>query len=130
MFGACLMQFRCHGKATMKSGLAHDLPSSMDLRKESNQDCAYSRNTFHWWQRAMQEYSSRKLTFPRDRLSAIAGVARYFNDLRKRHGRPATYFAGLWVTDDNKALAWQLLWTCEQPMLFYTAIMDMFWNEK
>ncbi|KAH8883561.1 HET-domain-containing protein, partial [Thozetella sp. PMI_491] len=65
----------------------------------------------HEWTRAVEEYSSRKLTFQRDKLPALSGVAR---TIAERHSaaRPGLeYCAGLW----NWRWYEQLMWAAESP---------------
>ncbi|KAI0760155.1 heterokaryon incompatibility protein-domain-containing protein, partial [Fomes fomentarius] len=56
------------------------------------------------WYRLVEEYSSRALTRPSDKLPALAGAAAIF---RKAHGRSeGTYVAGLWKEDIVQGLVW------------------------
>jgi hypothetical protein len=58
---------------------------------------------FQTWYRIIEEYTSRDLTFPRDRLPAISGVASEF--------KKATCFQynyGIWRQDIHSGLAWRL----------------------
>ncbi|RPD52936.1 HET-domain-containing protein [Lentinus tigrinus ALCF2SS1-7] len=54
------------------------------------------------WYRLIEEYSSRALTRPSDKLPALAGAAAIFH---KAHGR-GTYIAGLWKEDIVQGLIW------------------------
>jgi hypothetical protein len=54
------------------------------------------------WGEIVKDYSSRKLTFGRDKLPALAGLAQKVQTATKH-----TYVAGLWL----ETLAWDLLWT-------------------
>lgn len=47
-----------------------------------------------FWYGLVQNYSSRSLTNPTDRLPAIEGMARAFDTLL--NGRQGRYLAGLW----------------------------------
>ncbi|KAF8854964.1 HET-domain-containing protein [Acephala macrosclerotiorum] len=53
------------------------------------------------WNETLTEYSSKKLTFSKDRLPAISGLARRFG--QAIGGR---YFAGLWERELPLALCW------------------------
>ncbi|KAJ3540687.1 hypothetical protein NM208_g4951 [Fusarium decemcellulare] len=56
----------------------------------------------HWWLRTVQEYAGRQLSYPeKDKLVAIAGIARVFN-----HVRRFKYLAGIF----RAHLPWALLW--------------------
>jgi hypothetical protein len=57
--------------------------------------------TLSWASRA-ENYSSRKLTFDKDKLLALAGLAPKVQKETKH-----TYLAGLWL----ETLAWYLLWS-------------------
>jgi hypothetical protein len=60
------------------------------------------------WSDIVAQYSTLKLTYPKDRLSAIAGLARPASLFM-----PSPYLSGIWGCD----LANGLLWTpCEHPM--------------
>jgi Heterokaryon incompatibility protein (HET) len=58
---------------------------------------------FEMWYEIVSEYSVRKLTFKRDRLPALSGLARKFHS-----SQTGSYLAGLWEKD----LAGGLLWKC------------------
>ncbi|KAH6884912.1 hypothetical protein B0T10DRAFT_462606 [Thelonectria olida] len=62
---------------------------------------------FNSWALIIRKYSALKLTFPRDRLAAISGVA---IELQRATGAP--YLAGLW---DHERLPSFLLWRTETP---------------
>ena len=50
----------------------------------------------------MEDYTYRALTFPQDRLVALAGLAE-----KHKHGTEDKYLAGLWKSDLPRALLWQ-----------------------
>lgn len=54
------------------------------------------------WSSIMEEYSRRDITFERDRLPALAGLAACY-----RQVTGYTYLAGLWLEEMPKALLWQ-----------------------
>ena len=60
-------------------------------------------NAFLLWQVGVRSYTSRALTFPSDRLPALAGVA---DVVHKRTG--SSYVAGLWQDDILGDLQWQI----------------------
>lgn len=60
------------------------------------------------WHRAVEEYTSRQISKPRDRLPAIAAVAQQFYQYLG-----PKYLAGVW----SKDLALDLLWEVREPIL-------------
>jgi hypothetical protein len=56
------------------------------------------------WNSVVWEYGSRKLTFPSDKLPALAGVAKVYSELLDDK-----YVAGLWRKSMLKGLFWQSL---------------------
>ncbi|KAF2141559.1 uncharacterized protein K452DRAFT_250239 [Aplosporella prunicola CBS 121167] len=60
------------------------------------------------WHRLVEDFSSRTLSSPTDRLIALAGVAQQF---RARLGFAADYVAGLWTAN----LPRDLLWVADTP---------------
>lgn len=49
--------------------------------------------------RTISIFSKRKLSYPQDRLSAVAGLARKLMKKKESTGEPAQYLAGLWLND-------------------------------
>jgi hypothetical protein len=79
------------------------------------------------WEILLTYYSQGKLTFPKDKLIAISGVARAmllqyksrgFNDI------DCGYFAGLWRKDIES----QLLWHVREPEKVATALQSPSWS--
>jgi hypothetical protein len=68
------------------------------------------------WAEVIKFYSRLKLTYPRDKLVAISGVARRFQD-----GIGDDYVAGLWRDDLAKQMLWReneewpIFWVNEEP---------------
>lgn len=60
---------------------------------------------FEFWSRIVQDYTSRRLTNPRDKLPALAGLAK---NAQQRSGDK--YYAGLWLS----CLPLDLLWCRER----------------
>jgi hypothetical protein len=60
------------------------------------------------WSHLVEAYSKRKLSFGKDKLVAISGLARMFAPLYK-----SDYVAGLWVKDLIRLLAWYVQTTTE-----------------
>jgi hypothetical protein len=64
----------------------------------------YSPELINFWNDSIREYSSCDLTFARDKLVAISGIAK-----RRQQAVPGNYFAGIWEKDFEH----QLCWRCE-----------------
>jgi len=58
------------------------------------------------WLEVVKDYTRLKLTFPTDKLPAVAGLARQFRQYRR-----GNYLAGLW----NDSLFEDLLWFAQPP---------------
>ncbi|KAH6970570.1 heterokaryon incompatibility protein-domain-containing protein [Ilyonectria sp. MPI-CAGE-AT-0026] len=84
-----------HWNATMQRLEAGKHPAKADLQDSEELEV---------WYLALQDYSSRKLTFERDRLPALAGIA-----ARLATTLGATYIAGLWREDLSRGLCWMLM---------------------
>jgi hypothetical protein len=75
-------------------------------------DCLFvDRDLNGSWYNLVQEYSMRTFTFFKDRLPAIAGLAKAF---QSRFSKKGTYLAGLWYEDIIRGITWQRLPTGEQ----------------
>jgi Heterokaryon incompatibility protein (HET) len=57
---------------------------------------------FDFWKEAVNLYSRGKLTYAKDKLIAICGVAKWFQDRMKDD-----YFAGIWRRNLEKQLCWR-----------------------
>jgi hypothetical protein len=76
----------------------HLLPADLDIS-----DPAMERK--FTWSYIVVDYTSRQLTFAKDRLPALSGLARYIS-----HTRPGdTYLAGLWKSELPSNLLWGVL---------------------
>lgn len=53
------------------------------------------------WMSVVQEYSSKQLTYPADKLPALSGIASFFSDTWN-----ADYLAGLWPQNFREQLCW------------------------
>ena len=60
-----------------------------------------------WWATVVRLYTSANLTFPRDKLPALSGIAR-----RIRSQKGGQYLAGLWRDENIEA---QLCWRVDEP---------------
>ena len=80
---------------------AGHIPAMSPYGRHSFGEFPPTKNTEEWWNEAIQDYSSRKLTFTKNKLPAISAIAA---QLSKINGQE--YLAGLW----KKNLLWDLLW--------------------
>lgn len=69
-----------------------------------NSSVANTKHSYWTWDTILEDYTSRKLTYAKDKLVAIAGLARVWGSINKDE-----YLAGLWRAD----LVTQLLWYCK-----------------
>jgi hypothetical protein len=79
---------------------------------------AYNR-----WYWLIERYSRRHLTFSRDKLPALSGLAERFLDLFAREeDRPNAkdYYCGIWRQDLLPGLLWREIGTMEQPNVYIT----------
>jgi hypothetical protein len=102
------MYWECGTETSCECGQLVDM-SSIDAPHRlvtRYQSFSYNKPIHYWWN-AIQEFSSRKLTAPTDRLPALSGFAANIqcNELGE-------YCAGLWTGD----LPWSLLWRPLQYM--------------
>lgn len=74
-----------------------------DGKVEDNDQNPWSTEnlSLHDWYWAMKDYSTRELTYARDRLPAVSGVAARFHATRN-----CDYYAGLWANDFPYCLGW------------------------
>jgi hypothetical protein len=54
------------------------------------------------WSKTIEQFSAKKITYENDRLPALAGIARLY---QQKTGR--TYIAGLWLEDGPETFAWR-----------------------
>ncbi|KAL2075364.1 hypothetical protein VTL71DRAFT_307 [Oculimacula yallundae] len=75
-----------------------------------SQDCQTDRTTksmMEFWTELVRTYSALDLTFERDRLPALSGIARRLSEMFD-----TTYLAGLWREDLPSQLLWSTLTEC------------------
>lgn len=68
-------------------------------------------DTFAEWYEVVETYSSKRLTFERDRLPAILGLARKFAALDKTLDH---YIFGIWEEDIHRGLLWRTVTATER----------------
>ncbi|KAE8446499.1 hypothetical protein EG329_011962 [Mollisiaceae sp. DMI_Dod_QoI] len=84
----------------MLSGRLLTLPPPLDFFNINERDALNPNST---WLEVVEGYCcSRELTFPNDKLPAMAGLARAFKKLTED-----TYLAGLWKSDWARGALWQ-----------------------
>jgi hypothetical protein len=59
------------------------------------------KDVFRRWQQIVEEYSQCELTIPNDKLPALSGIARLFQE-----ATADTYLAGLWKSRLRESLTW------------------------
>ncbi|AEO69830.1 uncharacterized protein THITE_157610 [Thermothielavioides terrestris NRRL 8126] len=89
------------------------MPSRITMERVGDEtllpwDPRRSRPWIEDWCRVVETYSGRDLTFPQDRLLALAGLAAFFEwKLRNPRDPDATFYAaGMWKQDLARQLAW------------------------
>ncbi|KAF2436003.1 HET-domain-containing protein, partial [Tothia fuscella] len=78
--------------------------SNSDTPVDSNLSAEHSI-----WHRVIEQYTRRELTYPNDRLAAIAGLANAF-----ANHNDDEYLAGLWRRDLPHGLLWAKGYKCEE----------------
>ena len=71
------------------------------LDQDSTRDTVDLASTTRKWLEVVQEYTARSLIYHRDRLPALSGVARTFQEILRDK-----YRAGLWWSDLARGLLW------------------------
>lgn len=91
--------------------------SKLNLRKlfgEKQLDkCGSPHDAHYYWQKVVENYSSRALTQPLDRLAAISGIA-----ARVQKKTKSRYVAGMWMGNIEMDLLWRRATACpavEEP---------------
>ncbi|KAB2576891.1 hypothetical protein BFW01_g2128 [Lasiodiplodia theobromae] len=103
------LQMRCSQYRRLENG--HRLSENYTLNKSFRAD----------WYTWIRSYSQREITYPRDRLGAVSGVAKYFSRRLEENGRPAEYLVGLWR---DESLERDLRWVITEPGLSYKEMME------
>ncbi|CZR54078.1 uncharacterized protein PAC_03961 [Phialocephala subalpina] len=80
-------------KASRGTGVSRSFPKMADFLD--------SRYVVEQWQQLVEDYCMRDLSFAKDKLLAIVGVAAEFHNIY-----PDTYLAGLWKCEIVRHLAW------------------------
>jgi hypothetical protein len=93
------MYFECNQGIIGEDGYHDDQRLCLLSRNEQSQEEKADRK---WWNHLLWTYGDRKLTKPTDKLPAMSGLAKLFE---QRLG--AKYIVGLWSDDLIEGLAWQ-----------------------
>ncbi|KAK0622502.1 hypothetical protein B0T14DRAFT_428531, partial [Immersiella caudata] len=86
------------------------MPSEVDQQLPSGHGAGWELQSlpagggYLGWYKAVAAFSSRELTFSRDKLPALSGIARYIWDPRNLRQE---YLAGLWRGDIHRGLLWR-----------------------
>jgi hypothetical protein len=91
-------------------------PSHYPVSRESRHSSQHQL-----WYKILEDYSGRSLTRPSDRLPALSGLARLFEN---RIG--ATYVAGLWRDAIVEGLSWQAVSMIDENGMVYPAQEESF----
>ncbi|KAI0194773.1 heterokaryon incompatibility protein [Xylaria flabelliformis] len=103
----CLTEHKCEGFPNGIPG--HHSDKKMDPLFRSLSSTSLNRpqkmelSIFNLWQNVVQRYSQCALTYPSDKLFAIAGIAQLFHDATGDE-----YVAGLWKSRLIEMLDWQV----------------------
>ncbi|APA10909.1 hypothetical protein SS1G_03407 [Sclerotinia sclerotiorum 1980 UF-70] len=113
-----MVQFRCDNRVRLEG----------DHRKDYDRVRVGNGEDYEiWWFGVVEEYSSRELSYPKDRLGGLAGVAKFISDYLIENGSTAEYLAGLWLND---RLEHQLRWEYIEPKLSFTAMLEYLQDER
>ncbi|KAH8671719.1 heterokaryon incompatibility protein-domain-containing protein [Xylariales sp. PMI_506] len=105
MFWECATCLTCEDeKVYYPQNSGHAVGIFLQVRSRMLQQAEYDWDD---WFLLLEEYTTRKLTMPSDKLPALAGAASLF--LSRRPG--ATYLAGLWGEDLARGLQWGAYYT-------------------
>ncbi|KAH7125931.1 heterokaryon incompatibility protein-domain-containing protein [Dactylonectria macrodidyma] len=74
-------------------------------------DVQRSRSHFDIWYTMLEEYGDKELSFEKDNIPALSGLAALFH---KAHN--TTYLGGLWKEDLHRGLAWYVGLNDERPV--------------
>lgn len=98
----CECKCECGAESSLRPQLLPGLP-----KPGSSMNNFPNHNTqYEFWRRAVEDYSSRKLKFVRDRLPAISALASVLGSSAEN-----PYLAGLWKRDSVNLMRWK----CKTP---------------
>ncbi|RDW63478.1 hypothetical protein BP6252_11023 [Coleophoma cylindrospora] len=109
------LQWSCRTETTCEcggvAGFSHR-PSPEKLQPDN----MTAEDAFLFWCHTVGEYSSRQLTFTKDKLAAVAGIAKMLHSKTGSH-----YIAGLWEDDLIHGLLWSRVPRDRNPPGSYSA---------
>jgi hypothetical protein len=112
IYWSCLSQQYCeshsttqnHPKSRWDSAVTFKIPQQLPLVEITK----YTSVSADWYI-LLNEYANRNITFDRDRLPAISGLAKEFAaTIETPYNK---YCAGIWQSDFRRGLLWRALWT-------------------
>jgi hypothetical protein len=98
---SCLTAF--HGEDDSRTSADKAIYSPKNFRRKDMiaGKGLYTRSTTQFWYTMVERYNRRALTFEKDKLPAISGIAREVAAITKH-----TYKAGIWLEDAHTGLRW------------------------
>lgn len=117
VFGPKMLQMRCRQAVKLEDGYFSSLWRRPD---------GFFSNDYFWFS-GISEFSKKEITYVRDRLSAVSGVARYISRALEERGCSVKYLAGLWLND---TFPQQLCWVIPEPRQSYKEMMTGLMNEE
>jgi hypothetical protein len=91
----------CYYAESGESQPCHPLLKYIDENSATYFGEQLNKDVYLSWYQLIQDYTGRALTFEKDKLTAVAGLASKFADICK-----SRYVAGLWKDDIEKGLIW------------------------
>ena len=107
----CRKGFHCdgwlfHQHEFLRSRWLPEAGSEFHNRKTSLQQSSNRLETYSEWYQIVWQYSERGLTYPKDRLPALSGLAQKLTE----YLGDDQYLAGLWKNDLHRGLMWTPMW--------------------
>ncbi|CAM1510589.1 Fc.00g009240.m01.CDS01 [Cosmosporella sp. VM-42] len=116
-FTGAEIQWRCNRMSSCECCPRSCPPNSLITGHKKACTTSANNDPYIVWHQAVENYTSRNLTFASDRLPALSGLAQRFGNLTG-----ATYIAGMWKQHLLEDLSWQRYSrTSLQPVLQYLA---------
>lgn len=103
IFCECAQHIVCE---SLPEGVAKSRSSSSDPQFPDKNDTTVATG----WNHLVCLYSRAQLTFPKDKLVAISGIARHFGSIIQDK-----YIAGLWTSNLERQLCWGVDWKISSP---------------
>jgi hypothetical protein len=120
---SCRVIFFCQTQIHFKCRELHWSESSLSANRDHGLYCGGDTDTwarslqpketrftkadlFDLWNNTISDYSECELTRPADKLTALSGLAKQFQDSLRIAGVEANYLAGLWRSDLPSGLLW------------------------